>query len=216
MQILLMIAGGAALAYWIRHAGGVPSLAGSWLKTGSVVALALAGAMAGAPWLIVAGLALGSLGDFALSRVGQGWFLAGMGAFGLGHLAYALAFAGAEPASWRLEGPLWQLAALGLLLVSTEAWLAPRTGALRWPVRGYVLVIGAMGLAALMLPPLPGAGWLRFGAALFILSDLLLALQLFVLAGTAWTRGLARIVWPVYWGAQALILLGGAAASGAF
>jgi uncharacterized membrane protein YhhN len=47
-------------------------------------------------------------------------------------------------------------------------------------VRGYVAVIGLMGLAAVLLPAHPGQGGLRLGAALFILSDLMLAVQLFV------------------------------------
>ena len=62
------------------------------MKTASVALLALAGWMLGAPAWIVAGLALGALGDFALARPGTAAFLAGMAAFALGHLAYAGGF----------------------------------------------------------------------------------------------------------------------------
>ena len=46
--------------------------------------------LTGAWWtLVVPGLALGALGDFFLTRRAEAAFLAGMGAFAAGHLAYA-------------------------------------------------------------------------------------------------------------------------------
>lgn len=48
----------------------------------------------------------------------------------------------------------------------------------------------------------------RLGAALFILSDLMLALQLFVVKGEAVLRMLALALWSAYWTGQALILWG--------
>ncbi|MFM7333882.1 MAG: lysoplasmalogenase family protein, partial [Tabrizicola sp.] len=110
-----------------------------------------------------------------------------------------------------------ELAVLGLLvalLLSTEVWLAPRTGDLRQPVRGYVGLIGLMGAAAILLPAHPGQGVLRLGAALFILSDLMLALQLFVVKGEGVRRELALALWPAYWAGQALILWGAVAYAG--
>ena len=105
-------------------------------------------------------------------------------------------------------GWFW-LVPLGLALVlSTEFWLAPRTGGLRWPVRIYVLLIALMGISALLLPVHPGQGWLRLGAVLFILSDLMLALQLFVVRDAGWQRRLALALWPAYWLGQALIAWG--------
>ena len=65
-----------------------PSEPAMLTKTAAVAALALAGRLGGVPTLIVAGLALGACADFCLSRPGKVAFLAGMGAFGLGHLAY--------------------------------------------------------------------------------------------------------------------------------
>ncbi len=105
----------------------------SIVKTVPLVLFAVAAALTGAPWLLVAGLALSALGDFALFLV------------------------------------------LLANTVATEFWLAPHTGSLRWPVRFYVLVITAMGLSALTLP----LGLAPLGAALFIVSDTLLAIDLF-------------------------------------
>ena len=46
------------------------------------------------------------------------------------------------------------------------------------------------------------------GAALFVASDLLLALRLFVAQDAQAQRRLSLLLWPAYWGGQALILLG--------
>ncbi|GAB1480946.1 hypothetical protein MASR2M74_35290 [Paracoccaceae bacterium] len=214
MNALLIVAAAAATLYQIAFAArpeGQHSWTGSAVKTVSTAALALAGLAGGAPGLIVLGLALGATGDFALSRPGKAAFLAGMGAFASGHLAYALAFwqRGAALGGPAL-GPL-QIAALALmalLLLSTEYWLAPRTGALRWPVRGYGLVIGAMAVSVLLLPANGGDTLLRSGAALFLMSDTLLALRLFVANSPRQQRLLVLAVWPSYWLGQALILIG--------
>ncbi|NHB76691.1 lysoplasmalogenase family protein [Rhodobacter calidifons] len=209
----------AAVVFWLRFATrevkGPVGAAVKTASTGLLAVLGLALAVALSPggwfWLFALGLALGALGDLMLALGGLRRFLAGVAAFGLGHLAYAGGF-------------LWQGAALGFdglslpeglalggllaLLASTEVWLAPRTGELRAPVRGYVGLIGLMGAATLMLPAHPGQGILRIGAALFLLSDLLLALQLFVVRDAGWRRRLALTLWPAYWAGQALILWG--------
>ena len=179
----------------------------SWTKTGvktaSTALLALAAPFLGAPWPVTAGLALGAAGDFALSRPGERAFLAGMAAFAAGHLAYAWVFLMSGVGDVVLVPALLVVA----VALSTEWWLAPRTGALRWPVRGYVLVIAAMMLAALTLPD--HAVMVIAGAALFMLSDLLLAVEMFVRKTPS--RALSRAVWACYWGGQALICLGAAA-----
>lgn len=191
----------AALAYGAGWCFAPPSVTKSVLKTAATVGLALGAGALGAPGLVVLGLWLGAAGDLALSRPGQGAFLAGMGAFAAGHLAYAAAFLAAATA-----GPDWlPLAALAVLGASTEFWLSPRTGDLRAPVRAYVLVILAMAAAALAWAGASPAA--RAGAGFFVLSDLLLAIDLFVLPGRP-GRALPRAVWASYWGGQALIALG--------
>jgi uncharacterized membrane protein YhhN len=193
----------AAVAYWLGFSTReVKGTAGAAVKTGStalLAVLALAAPQGGWYWLIPLGLGLGALGDLFLALGGVQRFLAGVVVFGLGHLAYAAGFL------WR-SGELGfdglsvaEVSALGLLsalLLSTEAWLAPRTAELRRPVRGYVGLIGLMGVAAVLLPVHPGQGVMRLGAALFILSDLMLALQLFVVKGAGMRRGLALALWP--------------------
>ena len=209
--VLALIAMAAALVYWARFCTlddpGLPGAAVKALSTG-VLALILWGVGLPVFWTIALGMTLGALGDWFLARRGEAAFLAGMAAFGAGHLAYAGGML-ARSATLGLDGlSLAEGAALAALLglvVSTEIWLAPRTGALRWPVRGYVVLIGIMGLAAVMLPANPGQGWLRLGAALFLISDLLLALRIFVVTDAAWQRLLSRTLWPAYWIGQALI-----------
>jgi len=201
---LLFAAGAAcALAYW-PLAGGAPSAGRSALKTGSTAALAVAALAAGAsPWLTL-GLALGALGDFALSRRGEVWFQAGLGAFLLGHLAYAVLFLTRPEAA--LPGAAALLPAAVLLafclVMARRLWSA--AGPLRGPVLAYVAVIAAMGLASLALPlPHPG----QLAALLFIASDTALAVELFLIPpGHPARRWLPFAVWPLYWLAQALFL----------
>lgn len=206
------VAAAAALAYWLvwSHRDD-PGPLGAAVKTASTASLALLLAT-GLPapwfWLMPLGLALGALGDLCLALRGERLFLAGVAAFGLGHLAYAAGLAlraGAIGFDGISAGEGLALAVLAGLLISTEVWLAPRTGALRLPVRLYVGLIGLMGAVAVLLPDTPGQWTLRIGAALFILSDLLLSLRLFVVTDPARQRGLSLVLWPAYWLGQALI-----------
>lgn len=216
---LLLCATVAAVGYWVVWARAeTVSLAGALVKTASTGLMAVAGAASLAPMPIILGLAFGAAGDFFLARRGERAFLAGMAAFAVGHLAYAYGFflRGAQIAPQIAPLHLgWpQMLATGVLLalvVSTEAWLAPRTGSLRWPVRGYVLVIGLMGFAAIALPAHPenlSAPLIQLGAALFLVSDMLLALHLFVVQTAPAKRALSLALWPAYWSGQALILIG--------
>lgn len=211
--VLAVAALAAALVYWLRYCTrDDPGLAGAAVKAASTALLAAilwtAFALGQGLWPIALGLSLGALGDWFLARRGQAAFLAGMAAFAAGHLAYAGGLA-ARSAELGFDG--WTaaeglaVAALAGLAASTPRWLLPRTGALRAPVAGYVAMIGLLGLAAILLPAHPGQGALRVGAALFILSDLLLALRLFVVQDRAGQDLLSRLLWPAYWAGQALI-----------
>jgi len=181
-----------------------PSWRRSVRKTLPVALFALAMLIEG-HLVLAAALALGAVGDYALSRPGEKAFLAGMVAFALAHLAYVGLFvlAGADMAA----APWIGIGALVALGISTEVWLAPHTGALRWPVRGYVAIILAMGLSALALPA--GMIWVKAGACLFILSDFILSIETFRLAPEHPARwALSKLVWITYIAAQAALTIG--------
>ena len=172
-----------------------PSSLRSLTKTVPLVALALFGAAMQFPFVLVAALALSAVGDLALSRAGERAFLIGLGSFAMAHLAFIITFVGQGP--FALNWP----AALALLALaaSAEFWLIPFTGPMRWPVRIYILLICAMVLAALPVAPL-----LALGAALFMASDLILALRLFRFRNGPPVADYA--VWLLYIGAQMLIV----------
>lgn len=212
----IALGAGFALVYLAMIATGRPA-EGDWLrsaaKTAATIPLVTAGLATGAPGLIVIGLGLGAAGDWLLSRPGKAMFLAGMAAFALGHIAYALHFFAVLPPEPPVE-PVWQLFAIlvfAILWRSTEGWLIPHTKDLRWPVRGYAAVILVMGCIAFLLPAHPqthGAAFIRLGVGLFILSDVLLALHVFLVRKPALRQALSLTLWPAYWGGQALILAG--------
>jgi len=212
MTIAMAVAGvGAviALIYQARVNDG-PSALRSAMKTAPVALFALAALLAGAPWLLALGLALGAVGDFALSRRGEAAFMAGLASFALAHLAYAVVFVEVEGrlAPFDLTALRWLgVAALIIMAQSTMIWLLPHTGGLKRPVAAYVAIITAMGLAALHLPGPQGLAML--GAGLFVASDLVLSVELFRMQETPRAARIAsHVVWPLYWIGQGLILAG--------
>ena len=206
--VVLVVAGLAAAAAYLPLAGKPPGVTRSVLKTLPLTAFAMAAFVTGGSPFLVAAFALSALGDLALSRDGRAAFLYGLSAFGLAHLLFVLTFLGVSGL------PVWEAfvtapllaAALILLALSTEVWLAPHTGALRWPVRAYVVLITAMGLACLTLPD--GLAMARLGVLLFIASDLILSVRLFRLPDThAAALPASRTLWGLYIAGQALILI---------
>lgn len=193
----------AAFAYGLWYCHRDPSGLRSLIKTTPLAVMAGIGLTVGASMVFVAGLALSALGDLALSRRGRTAFLIGLIAFAAAHVAYVWVFAGIAQGAM----PLVPAAILLIYAASSELWLAPFTGTLRWPVRGYVAVITAMGVAALMLPA--GFGLVTLGAGLFIASDTLLAVQMFRLAPDhPRQRAVSVMLWALYIAGQALILWG--------
>jgi uncharacterized membrane protein YhhN len=141
-------------------------------------------------WILV-GLLLSAAGDAFLLSEARRAFLAGLLAFLLAHLSYAVAFAPvARPAF-----PV--LVVIALATAAVLAWLWPRLGAMRAPVIGYALAIGLMlWLASGVDRPVVPAG-----ALLFWLSDLLVARHRF-----GPTSPLDREVgWPLYFAGQYLL-----------
>ena len=204
MNAYVIIAGLAALAY-LPMAPQQPTLLRSLVKTFAVAALA-AGAIGGPVWLVMA-LGLCALGDWMLSRDGDAAFMAGVAAFAAGHLAYITLFLTHPQADTSLlimPGRASLAAGLIVLGAVMAVVLFRKAGDLRGPVLGYVPIIIGMGFAALCLP-VDGALRLVLPAALaFILSDLILAFETFVLPpGHAALRITPYVVWPFYWAAQA-------------
>jgi uncharacterized membrane protein YhhN len=152
------------------------------------------------------GLVLGALGDVAL--LSEHGFLAGLGSFLLGHLAYVVAVGTyLPPRTWlAAAGPY---AALPVVVgLGALAYLWPKLGKLRVPVIFYVVVIIAMVISAIALVRSDVLDMhhdrrelFAAGAVLFFISDLSVARDKFV------APGFTNRVWglPVYYGAQVLI-----------
>lgn len=166
----------------------------------------------GAPTLRRAGtaaLGLSATGDVALLRGTERSFLAGLGAFLLAHLAYLSGFAATRAAATepvRLARA-WPAAAVLAVAVPT---LWPRAGELRVPVAGYAMVIAAMLGAARTVQgtmSLPAARRISGGAALFVLSDGLIAIGRFLVPGR-YPRPLDAAVMATYTLGQWLIVEG--------
>lgn len=158
-------------------------------------------------WLL-AGLAFAWLGDLALMAEGDTAFALGLGAFLVMQACYIAAFT-------RVPGPglvrAWPVAIVpfaGYWLVMNLV-LFRSAGAMAVPVLVYSAVLLAMAAAALDLVlrvPRP-LGWRVFwGAALFVVSDSLIALTAFGPLESG--RVLSAVVMATYIAAQAMIVTG--------
>lgn len=154
--------------------------------------------------LVVTALLLSAIGDIALSRNGRSAFLIGLIGFAAAHVLYIVHFLSLSAGVANLQ---WlAIVAVLLFALSTEFWLAPHTGDLRWPVRLYVLLIAGMGLSALGLDAMPLA---LIGAFAFMASDMVLSVQLFRMSDASkWQRPASVTLWLLYVGAQFAILAG--------
>jgi uncharacterized membrane protein YhhN len=202
--VLLVLAAVLAAGDWVAVAGGHRRLQ-YFCKPATMVALIGVAATiqpavaAQQRWWLLA-LALSLCGDVLL-MLPRDRFVAGLGAFLLGHLAYIAGFHAA-----------------GAPLIAVAAWLAPLLlfvtavmtpvirGALRRgrralvaPILAYSVVISVMAASALA----GGSRLAAAGALLFVASDALIALRRFV-ADRPWMR-LAIIV-TYHLGQAALVL----------
>lgn len=145
-----------------------------------LVCAAVAGGALGDPSgrFLLAALVLGLIGDVFLLGEGNSAFRAGLAAFLMGHLAYVACFAASG-----LMRPAWAL--IGLAMTAAALIVArgvlPSThrlggAALSVPVGVYMVVIGAMVTTAWMT----GSLTVGAGAAVFVVSDTVLAVHRFV------------------------------------
>lgn len=151
---------------------------------------------------IIIGLTLCLLGDVFLISKASAAFLAGMGAFALGHCAYIAAFlaVGAGATLPELIAGAAMMALTGLVL--QRLW--PYLGTFRWPVAGYCGVISIMVATAFAASPEGAVApyWpLAAGAVGFAVSDIAVARDQFL------KSDFINRLWglPLYYAAQILI-----------
>jgi hypothetical protein len=171
---------------------------------------------------IAVGMTLGFIGDLFMAKLiikSDKHVLGGIGAFGLGHIAYIIGFVGFG--DW-IGANSSQLAVwIAWLVIGTVGWyLAVYRGQTKRSVLHYAALPYALLLASsagfatelalnvnLFIP-------LAIGCALFLLSDLILAAELF--AGLSFPL-IGDVVWLTYGPAQMLIVysIGAALVAGA-
>ncbi|MFN3610051.1 MAG: lysoplasmalogenase [Hyphomonas sp.] len=202
----LGLAGLLAITYGFTLSRSAPGLAKLLLKLSGMVILTGCAIWAGAPWMLIAGLAACTLGDAFLAGKTERWLIPGMAAFFTGHVFYVALFWSAG----QVSGDLLNYLARGVLVLAGAGyvvWLSPSLGQMRWPVIAYAAVILVMGAAGIALPP--GYGIVLVGALMFIASDAILANELFRRPPGEPPRLLPSIsLWNLYFFGQMLIALG--------
>jgi uncharacterized membrane protein YhhN len=195
-RTLLFLAGAAiALSHLANEWVSLAPPGGLVWKAAGIVLLGLY-ALSQRAWLAGAALLFCAAGDVLLELV----FVAGMGAFAVGHVFYVLAFL-----EWgRILGPnkrdfpitvLVVIVSLGLL-----GWLLPGMGDLLIPALIYQAIITTMVATAFVVKAPMLA---RLGAVIFMISDTLIAAEKF--AGVDVFPG---AVWITYAGAQIMMAWG--------
>ena len=175
-------------------------------KTLPVLLLCCYAIAVGAPVLLALALLFGALGDLSLAFDDDRAFIRGVVAFLLSHLAYvALLGSIADPAlalaePWRILGGI--LVAVLTCGVLARIWRP--AGRMAWPIALYVLVFMVLVWLTLGL----ANPWVFCGAALFILSDIILTIRKY------WTGPghpidwlAAHVVWVTYYTAQLILTL---------
>ncbi|WP_170569406.1 lysoplasmalogenase [Ruegeria atlantica] len=181
----------------------------SFVKTASVAILAVIALLNEAPLLLALALLFCAVGDALLSRETDSTFMAGIGAFAAGHLAYIALFLTSPSSDPTLildrSGYFWSLIILGIVAATL---LAPRAGEFKRPVLAYIPVILGMGITVLALPETGSLRWALPAALAFIASDLILATEKFLLSANHPALKITPyMVWSLYWGAQAGLLV---------
>jgi hypothetical protein len=202
----------------------------AWTRMASSLTLVLAAisgyafsrgtSAAGFALLITAGMGLGLVGDLFMAGLlpARDRLIGGLAAFGLGHIAYisaALLFADDGQTSARAP---WLGAWLAWLLVGLAGWYVAvyrkgRRNALCWAALVYALLLASTaGFATALALRQPRFAVMAVGAALFLLSDLILAARRF---SGAHFYLIDDVVWLTYGPGQMLIVYSIGAALGA-
>jgi hypothetical protein len=198
---------------WTRMASTCVLVAAGW----SWFAYARGTSAAAYARLVAIGITLGFIADLTMARLLplSPRVLWGMVIFGLGHVAYIAALLGAGSA-YGLDATGPRLAAwLAWLLVAALAWYAvvfrgQRPSVLHWAALPYALLLASTaGVATGLALQHAAFAPLAAGAALFLISDLILAAQLF--AGRRFHL-IDDVIWLTYGPGQMLIVYSVAAA----
>lgn len=201
-----------AIIYLLGFCYRAASVSKTVFKTLSIGALVIASLIANTPLWLTLALAACAIGDYYLSREGAADFVKGVGAFAVGHLFYIVLFLNdplSDPGLITTNSRIATLSILTFLSALMMGILWFYAGALRQAVLGYIVIITGMGIAAATLPWQPYYDMALLGVMFFILSDLILSMELFLMSKTAWTGKLAPfLVWSLYWLAQILITAG--------
>jgi YhhN-like protein len=197
----------ARMATWTRMASSLMLVIAAWswawmARTGPADRFAV---------LIAVGMTLGFVGDLCLAGLLplREPVLGGIGAFGLGHVAYALGLfdvanrlgvetAGLHWAAW-VVWLILGLAGWGFIVLPSS-----QPAALRWAALPYTLLLASVpGIATTLAFQAPAFASVALGGALFFVSDLILASQLF---RKLHFTGINDIIWLTYGPGQMLIV----------
>lgn len=175
--------------------------------------------------LIAVGMTLGFIGDLFMARLIpiKDYVLGGIGSFGLGHIAYIIAFIsfsnerhwfrGNENIRWNALIVWWVIALISWYFV---VFRGQKHTFLHYAALPYGLLLASTaGLATGLASQTPLFIPLVIGTALFLLSDFILAAQLF---NGLHFKMIGDIVWLTYGPAQMLIVysVASALAAGSF
>lgn len=197
--------GARRMPTWTRMASSAVLALAAWLG----VSLLRATPLGGYALFIAVGMTLGLLGDLIMAEVisPPQHVLFGMATFGLGHIAYIVA-ALTFPLGSGTPGPLWGALGIWLALGAAGWYVAVARGqhpsALTWAALPYALLLASVaGLFTGDALQSSLATAAAVGAALFLVSDLILARQLF----RGWSFPLiGDVIWLLYGPGQALIV----------
>ncbi len=175
-----------------------------FLKAGMAAALAVSCFLSDLPlmWMGI-GFALSALGDFFLDLQDEKRFMWGLIAFFAAHIAYLVFLIPLMLPFEKFTAIEWGMC-LGLagLTIGFFLWLKPSLPKeLAFPVTAYMAVLTVMGMAALTTT---GSRLIPLGALLFIISDMVLAVDKFK---SALPMG-KPLNWALYASGQLLLALG--------
>jgi hypothetical protein len=164
---------------------------------------------------VAIGMSLGFYGD---SHVGERFWwppfphaiVGGIVFYGLGHLAYVAACISVRRQDGLAGGRRWWLPILAWQFVALVGWAAvalssEKEPGLRIPTLLYTLLVAATpGFSTALAVQRPAFRAMAVGGALFLISDILLAWQLFHESFT----GIDELTWVNYGGGEMLIVYG--------